>query len=282
MTTAIRIIGLILSIASSAQADIYRSQDQHGNTVFSDQPARHAEKIELNNEPYRYKVSLKRVIDGDTLLLESGETIRLIGINTPEVDSRFSEAQPGGKAATEWLQKTLKDSSIWVEYDAEQFDKYQRRLAHVFLDSGQYLNAMLLRQGLAMLTLRPPNLRYGERLVRAQQQAEQTEQGVWAMAAYQHKTLADFEPGRSYRGWQRWQLMPQSVNAGRKYMHLEVSDKLSIHIPKTRLADFLPLEAYLNKPLEVRGWMRRRGDAHHILVRHPSALIQLSSASLSR
>lgn len=282
MTTAIRIIGLILSIACSVQADIYRSQDQHGNTVFSDQPTRHAEKIELNSDPYRYKVSLKRVIDGDTLLLESGETIRLLGINTPEIDSRFSEAQPGGKAAKEWLQQTLKDSVIWLEYDAEQFDKYQRRLAHVFLDSGEYLNAMLLRQGLAMLTLRPPNLRYSERLIRAQQQAEQAERGVWAMAAYQYKTLADFEPGRPYRGWQRWQLLPESVNAGRKYMHLEVSDNLSIHIPKTRLADFPPLKAYLNKPLEVRGWMRRRGNRHHILVRHPSALIQLSSASLSR
>lgn len=143
----------------------------------------------------------------------------------------------------------------------------------MFLDSGDYLNAMLLRQGLAMLTLTPPNLRYSERLRLAQQQAEQTGKGVWKMAAYQPKTLADFEPGSSYRGWQRWQVTPQSVNSGRKYLHLEVNEKLSIHIPKARLGDFLPMQAYLGKPLEVRGWMRRRGEQHHIMVRHPSALV---------
>lgn len=115
MMAAIRIIGLILLLTCSVQAEIYRSKDQYGNTVFSDRPARQAEKIELDNAPYRYKVSLKRVIDGDTLLLESGEKIRLIGINTPEVDSRFSEAQPGGKAARAWLQQTLKQPSIWLE-----------------------------------------------------------------------------------------------------------------------------------------------------------------------
>jgi endonuclease YncB( thermonuclease family) len=282
MMAAIRIIGLILIVICSVQAEIYRSEDQHGNPVFSDRPTRQAEKIELNHAPYRYKVSLKRVIDGDTLLLESGESIRLIGINTPEVDSRFSHAQPGGKAARAWLQRKLQNSRIWLEYDAERFDKYQRRLAHVFLDSGDYLNAMLLRQGLAMLTLTPPNLRYSERLTRAQQEAEEAGKGVWTMTAYQPKTLADFEPGSTYRGWQRWQVTPESINSGRKYLHLEVNEKLSIHIPKAQLAAFLPVETYLGKPLEVRGWMRRRGDQHHILVSHPSALIQLSSASLSR
>lgn len=266
--------GLVLLAGASLQAEIYRSQDQHGNTVFSDRPAERAEKIELHSAPYRYKVEVKRVIDGDTLVLKSGEKVRLIGINTPEVENRFSEAQPGGEAAKGWLQKTLRSPYIWLEYDAEQFDKYDRRLAHVFLESGDYINAMLLQQGLAMLTLTPPNLRYASSLISARQQAEADNKGVWAMPDYQLKTLNDFQPGKNYRGWQRWQLTPTAIGEGRKYMHLIVSGHLVIHIPKAELDLFPPLEQYLKQPLEVRGWMRRRGNQHHILVQHPSAIIR--------
>lgn len=273
MQLRIAMIGLVFLACSSPQAEIYRSQDQHGNTLFSDRPAERAEKIELNSAPYRYKVEMQRVIDGDTLKLESGEKVRLIGINTPEVENRFSEAQPGGEAAKTWLKKTLRSPYIWLEYDAEQFDKYDRRLAHVFTESGDYINAMLLKEGFAMLTLTPPNLRYATKLIAAQQQAETQQKGVWRMSAYQLKTLNDFQPGSSYRGWQRWLLTPRSLDEGRKYMHLVVSEHLMIHISKAQMGLFPPLKQYLGQPLEVRGWMRRRGSQHHILVQHPSSMM---------
>ena len=259
---------------SMAQAEIYRSQDQDGNTVFTDRPGPAAEKVELQSGPYRYKVELKRVIDGDTLLLESGEKVRLIGINTPEIDSRYSQAQPGGEAASKWLRQTLHSPDIWLEYDAEQLDKYDRLLAHVFLESGDYLNARLLEQGLAMLTLTPPNLRYADILIQAQQSAESSVKGVWRLPAYQLKTMAEFKPGSNYAGWQRWRLTPKTLREGRKYSKLIVSQHLIINIPQDKLALFPPLQSYLEQPLEVRGWIRRDGNQHHILVKHPSALIR--------
>lgn len=263
----------LLLCAGCLQAEIYRSQDQFGNTVFSDKPAKGAEKVELKTSPYRYKVEVRRVIDGDTLVLESGEKVRLIGINTPEVESRFSQLQPGGEAAKNWLQKNLRSPFIWLEYDGQQFDKYERRLAHVFLESGEYLNAELLREGLAMLTLTPPNLRYASRLITAQQQAEKNAKGIWQMPAYQIKTAKQFQAGTSYSGWQRWQLTPKTIGEGQKYMNLIVSENLVINIPKDQLMLFPPLETYLEQLIEVRGWIRRQGSQHHILVQHPSAII---------
>jgi len=64
---------------------VYQSQNEQGRTVFSDQPSDNATLISVKSKPYRYRVSLKRVIDGDTLELQSGQVIRLLGINTPEV-----------------------------------------------------------------------------------------------------------------------------------------------------------------------------------------------------
>lgn len=264
---------LLVLFITSAQADIYRSQDQHGNLIFSDQPAVGAEQIELRTAPYRYQVKLKHVIDGDTLLLESGEKVRLIGINTPEVKSRFTEAEPGGKNASTWLQNYLRSPQLWLEYDEQEFDKYDRRLAHVFLESGEYLNATLLEQGLAVLTLIPPNLRYASRLLKAQQTAEDLSKGVWNMPAYQIKNSQSLVPGQSYHGWQRCQLTPKDIGEGRKYMSLIASENLVVAIPKSQLDLFPPLENYLDQSLEVRGWISRRGSQHRILVQHPSTLI---------
>lgn len=275
MLTRTGILVVLLLVALSTDAEIYRSQDKSGNVVFSDNPSVDAKKVDLDSTAYRYKVKVRKVIDGDTLLLDDGEKIRLIGINTPEVKSRFSEAQPGGDEAKNWLQKILRSPIVWMQYDAEQFDKYERRLAHVFLESGDYLNAQLLEQGLAMLTLTPPNLMYAEKLQQAQQAAEQKKQGIWAMPAYQRQHFKDFEVGKSYPGWQRWQVTPSRVFESRKYMNLLVSEFLIISIPKSSLDMFPPLESYLNIRLEVRGWLRKQGNQHRVYVQHPSALIAM-------
>lgn len=263
-------------VSGMAFADIYRSVDEHGNVVFSDrsdQPS--AEKIKLQTGAYRYRVRLKRVIDGDTLELESGEKIRLIGINTPEVANRFSDAQPGGVAAKNWLKTQLRSPELMVEYDQQQYDKYDRRLAHCFLENGDYLNAGLLKAGHAMLTLTPPNLRYAGSLIAAQTVAEDQGVGIWSLAAYQPKTLESFTPGSSYRGWQRWQVTAKAISQGKRVSKLIVSEHLAIQIANEHLALFEALEHYIDKPIEVRGWVSRRGDQHTIKLVHPSAIILL-------
>ncbi len=103
----------------------------------------------------------------------------MIGINTPEVESRYTRAEAGGDAAREWLRQKLHSAQVWLEYDVEQRDKYDRQLAHVFLEDGEHLNVSLLEQGLAMLTLIPPNLRYSQQLIAAQKRAERAERGIW-------------------------------------------------------------------------------------------------------
>jgi len=268
------IITLIMA-CSVVSADIYRSVDAQGNEVFSDRAHINAEKAERHPGSYRYRMRLKRVIDGDTLELESGEKIRLIGLNTPEVESRFTQQQAGGRQAKQWLNTTLRSPVLFIEYDQQLYDKYGRRLAHCFLENGDYINARLLETGHAMLTLIPPNLRYAERLTAAQNQAESKEIGIWSMPAYQSKTLADFTPGVSYRGWQRWQLTVKAISRGKQNTTLLVTDKVSIQIANRHLPLFDGLDRYVGQQLEVRGWISRRGEQHIIRLVHPSAIILL-------
>ncbi len=274
MLTRSVLCALLLLVAGYADAEVYRSQDKSGNAIFSDKPTTGAEKVQLD-VAYRYKVRVRKVVDGDTLLLDGGEKIRLIGINTPEVQSRYRQSQPGGEVARDWLQHTLRNPTVWLQYDAQQFDKYDRRLAHVFLESGQYLNALLLEQGLAMLTLIPPNLLYADVLIQAQHSAEQKKRGIWQMPDYQAQHFRIFDAAKSYSDWQRWELTARRLFETRKYMNLMVSESLLISIPKAQLGLFPPLESYLNKPLEARGWLRKQGKQQRLYIQHPSALMVL-------
>jgi endonuclease YncB( thermonuclease family) len=260
-------------MALPLQADIYRSEDSRGRVVFSDRPDQAAEKVELQTQPYRYRVTVKRVIDGDTIELQDGEKVRLLGINTPEISSRYSNAEPGGEAAKDWLQRRLQSGSLYLEYDSEQRDKYDRQLAHCFLEEGEYVNAALLEAGLAMLTITPPNLRYAAQLQQAQNRAEKAQRGVWVMPDYQPRQLAALEPGKNYRGWQRWQVTPREIREGRRYLNLVVSEHFLIRIPNDQLSLFPPVESYLDSGIEVRGWLSRRKDLYSILVQHPSAIL---------
>jgi endonuclease YncB( thermonuclease family) len=269
------LIFALLAMPCLSSAEIYRSVDEQGNVVFTDQSQSSSEKIELQTSPYRYRVQLKRVIDGDTIELKSGEKIRLIGINSPEVANRYSEAQPGGEAARAYLKKLLRSPELLLEYDEEQRDRYDRLLAHCFSEQGDYLNAKLVEAGHATLTLTPPNLRYAERLQAAQQAAEKKRLGIWSIPDYQVKTLQAFKPGKSYRGWQRWQLKATAVSQTEKYTRLIVSTHLSLMIPNEHIELFADLENYLNRPFEVRGWLSKRGDQYTIKVVHPSAIILL-------
>lgn len=263
----------LLLLALFSGADIYRSQDARGRTVFSDRAVPGAERIELEPVSPRYQVSLARVVDGDTLRLESGESVRLLGINTPEVASRYRDAEAGGEQARQWLRRKLEGEAIYLEHDAERVDRYDRLLAHVFLEDGEHINASLLESGLAMLTITPPNLAYSDSLQQAQLRAESARRGVWAMPEYQVASVSDLEPGARYRGWQRWQGRVTAVTSSRRYVNLTMSEHFVVRIPKAHQALFPPLEAYLYREIEVRGWMSRQGQSHWIRVMHPSAIV---------
>jgi endonuclease YncB( thermonuclease family) len=91
--------------------------------------------------------------DGDTFLLK-GEPIRVLGIDTPEIahpQLGMDEPQPFGIAASESTRVWMMRATV-VEYVPDGRDRYNRRLAHVFVD-GDLLATRLIEQGLAYETV---------------------------------------------------------------------------------------------------------------------------------
>jgi endonuclease YncB( thermonuclease family) len=263
------IISLLLQ-ANFLLADVYQSQDADGNISYSDKPSANAILQKPATLSQRYKNKVAYVYDGDTIKLENGEKIRLLGIDTPEVASHYQKATPGGNAAKKWLTKRLDGADVYLEYDQQQRDKYKRLLAHVFLENGEHINATLVKEGLAIVNLFPPNLRYKDELLAAQQMAQQQQLGMWAMKRYQ---LTSVDKVRKVSGWKRYQGVVQSIKNNPKTIRLIFSEKLSAKIYKENLYLFPDIESYIGQSVEIRGWLSGKRAPFSILVRHPSALI---------
>lgn len=268
------LISLLLQ-ANFIQADIYRYQDENGRITFSDQTAPTATRISLPEKNYRYKHHVKRVYDGDTIILDNGERVRLLGLNTPEIESRYRQGEKGGVTAKKWLQDKLSQDIVFIEYDQQKKDKYNRSLAHLFLENGEHLNKSLLQAGLANLTIIPPNLHYVDELVKAEMEAQQRQVGIWSMKSYQPMPISDLNAAHKTTGWHRFLATPSKLVKNRSYLRLILSDKVDIRIPKKNSDLFPDLESYIGKSIEIRGWASRSKSHYSILIRHPSALIIL-------
>lgn len=253
-------------------SEIYRVVDEQGRVSYSDQPTANSTQIEVSIQtPNRQLHRVKSVYDGDTIILKNDDRVRLLGVNTPEIEGRFRQDEPGGIAAKAWLQNQLKNGKVFLEYDKEKHDHYQRLLAHLHLPDGKHINVGLIENGLATVSIIPPNLRHTKELVRAQRRAEKEGLGIWSMPQYQPRQLSQIT--KNNKGWQRFIGTPKSIKTSRKYTRLIFNGQFNIRIANDNLALFPDLKTYLGKSIEIRGWVSRTKQKYSMHIRHPSALI---------
>lgn len=128
---------------------------------------------------------VQRVVDGDTLVMQNGERIRLIGVDTPETKHPRKPVQHFGKEATAFTQAMVEGKQVRLEFDqanAAQGHKdrtpQKRTLAYVFLENGLLLNAEIIKQGYGFAYTRFPFLRM-EEFRRLQREARNEGRGLW-------------------------------------------------------------------------------------------------------
>ena len=138
-------------------------------------------------------VRVNYVHDGDTLQLEDGRKIRLLGIDTPEIFSKHQviseDIKLGGERAKAELQKQLSlvNQRISLAYGPQRFDRYKRTLAHVFLPDGKNIQAWLVSHGHAIAFTTPPNDRMSDCYKKQEKQARDLKLGIWKLPQYQLK-----------------------------------------------------------------------------------------------
>ena len=125
--------------------------------------------------------TVTRVVDGDTVHVDLegvDTTIRIIGIDTPEKDGPYTEAECFGQEATGYTERALGGRDVLLEFDVERIDRYDRTLAYVWLD-GELFDEQILADGYAVVATFPPNVKYVDRFVEAQRTAREDGRGLW-------------------------------------------------------------------------------------------------------
>lgn len=263
-------ISLILLFAQLTYAgDIYQWTDVQGRQHYSDKKHPDAKEFNLAKDFSFYTV--QKVYDGDTILLEDGKKIRLVGINTPEIEHSKQVEQSGGEAARYWLNQQVLARKVRLEFGQEKRDKYKRYLAHIFTEQGKHINLELVRLGLATTSIYPPNLKYVPELLAAEQAAEAKHLGIWQYSDYASKSGGELK-NINKRGWQRITGQVMQIKNTSKSSYLNMTGNFHVRIKKKHLQYFDALELLKGKKIEVRGWVKKYKKGYSMLVRHPSAI----------
>jgi micrococcal nuclease len=123
-------------------------------------------------------VLVRAVVDGDTINIQALGRISLLGITAPEIGHGTATSAPFALEAKARLTSLLLNRWVRLEDDVARAGVSNHRLAYVITGDGRFVNALLVREGLARVSARTPLTRLAE-LQRAEQEAQETRRGIW-------------------------------------------------------------------------------------------------------
>jgi endonuclease YncB( thermonuclease family) len=216
-------------------------------------------------------VEVASVLDGDTLRLKDGRTVRLIGIDTPELGRDGRPDMPGAMEAKVSLQRLVEQSAsrLYLHPGREAFDRHRRLLAHLYSSDGNNLTAELLAQGLGYQIAFPPNLHHLSCYQKAEAGARTGSLGLWRLPITKASELGGRETGFHL-------LQGEIIRIGRSRsaLWLNIDEGPAIRITWGDWAGF-PLsdpDLLLGQEIEFRGWLYLRKGEQRVRIRHPSAI----------
>lgn len=217
--------------------------------------------------------TVERVVDGETVALDGGGELRLIGALAPRALDVGSP--PGAWVSETATQDALRDlllgKSIEIRFDGAREDRYGRHLGHAFRIDGAervWVQGHLLERGLARAYTTVGSRTCAADLLAAERPAREARRGLWAEAAYQIRAADDADALLAYRT--TFQLVEGAVVRvavvrGTVYLNFERKRRGSFSA-SLRRDDRGLLGAFTDEPrklegrtVRVRGWIERRG-----------------------
>lgn len=123
------------------------------------------------------------VCDGDTIILESGERIRYLGIDAPEVAHENAKADCFGDEAKKMNSDLVLHKQVSLQYDRDVIDPHGRFLAYVILPDGRCANLEMLQAGCACIFRSSKDFKRLEEFLLLQQEAIHKLKGMWGACA---------------------------------------------------------------------------------------------------
>jgi len=201
-------------------------------------------------------VAVQRVVDGDTLRLSDGRSVRMIGLNTPELGKNGRSDEPFAVVARKRLEALVaaSDGQVGLLPGKESKDRYGRTLAHVYGADGANLEAQMLAEGLGFLVAVAPNIDLVACQQAAESSARQAGLGVWR----QSPVLKAEQISTS--GFAVLSGRVSKVQRNRGGVWIELQDSVVLKVAPNLLGRFdaASLERLEGKQIEARGWVLDR------------------------
>ena len=174
--------------------------------------------------------TLRKVLDGDTVELISGERVRLLGIDAPESNTRNRKIPPQpfhGKARDALAALVARKRVLLIESVALT-DRWGRTLAYLQLPDGTDVQLEMLRSGHAMMTAYPPDLGHLETYREAEAEARRKGVGMWSDPFFEVQPLEQGVPKND--GPVRVSGVITSVSLTGKHIEIVLSERLTLRI----------------------------------------------------
>ena len=142
-------------------------------------PSDHVEERMDSQEYVKEVQRVVRVIDGDTIELESGERVRYIGIDTPELHNSGQLPECYGKEAALKNAELVEGKEIRLVKDVSDRDGYDRLLRYVYVGE-IFVNETLVSEGFARAATYPPDVAQSETFRAAEKAARSSSRGLWS------------------------------------------------------------------------------------------------------
>jgi endonuclease YncB( thermonuclease family) len=226
-------------------------------------------------------VVVQRVVDGDTLRLADGRSVRMIGLNTPELGKKGRSDEPFAVAARKRLEALVaaSDGRVGLLPGKESKDHYGRTLAHVYSVDGANLEAQMLAEGLGFQVAVAPNVDLVDCQQAAERSARQAGLGIWRQSPVLQAEQINASGFAVLSG------RVSKVQRNRGGVWIELQDSLVLRVAPHLFGQFdvASLERLKGKQIEARGWVLDRsrrgglkeGQARWLLPLTDPAMLQI-------
>lgn len=219
------------------------------------------------------------VIDGDTVHLADGRSVRLVGIQAPELNPGQADVppEPYARRSRRALAELAAGERVRLGYGGRRRDRYGRYLAHLYRADGTWLQGALVRDGAARVYSFADNTALVDRLLRLEGEARRAERGLWALPRYRVRSRAG-----AHEAVGSWQIVEARVRRGevvdgRVYLNFgqDWRNDFTVTIPperRERLAGAgLTAQRLEDRRIRVRGWIDSY-NGPQIEVTHPQQI----------
>jgi micrococcal nuclease len=220
-----------------------------------------------------------KIIDGDTVVLDDGSEVRLVGLQAPKLALGRPDFEdwPLAHEARAALEKLLLDQAVTLAYGGRRIDRHGRRLAHLFLADGTWVQAAVLSDGMARVYSFPDNRAAVQDLLDLESAARAAGHGIWAEPWYAVRRIDGLESEIDSFQLVEGRVLEVARVKGRAYLNFGTDWKtdftLVLDEDALRLfdAEGIAPENFEGRRVRARGWLESF-NGPMIEITHPEQI----------